>query len=70
MIDDFGDEWRYDYQNFDRLKLEENFQQYFAIFLGTLFQKLVKVLIWGVDLVWARFVAPKVGLLNCGTRSN
>ena len=40
VIDDFGDEWRrYDYQNFDRLKLEENFQQYFAIFPWHLISK-------------------------------
>ena len=67
VIDDFGDEWRrYDYQNFDRLKLEENFQQYFAIFPWHLISKTSE----GFDMGcgsgrWAHFVAPRVGLLNC-----
>ena len=67
VIDDFGDEWRrYNYQNFDRLKLEENFQQYFAIFPWHLISKTSE----GFDMGcgsgrWAHFVAPRVGLLNC-----
>ena len=67
VIEDFGEEWtKYDYTNLDKENLFENFQQYFDIFpWGN-----ISLESEGFDMGcgsgrWAKFVAPKVGRLNC-----
>lgn len=67
IIQEFGDEWtKFDYGNIDEKKLKENFQQYFDIFP---WDSLPRDAV-GFDMGcgsgrWAKFVAPKVGRLNC-----
>ena len=67
VIKDFGNEWKeYDYQSFNNKKLYENFEQYFSIFPWKSLPKNSE----GFDMGcgsgrWAKFVAPRVGTLNC-----
>lgn len=67
VIKEFGDEWtKFNYNDVDWHKLEDNFNQYFDIFPWDLLTKNSV----GFDMGcgsgrWARFVAPKVGTLNC-----
>jgi hypothetical protein len=36
VIEDFGDEWtKFNHEALDNVKLKENFDQYFGIFLGS-----------------------------------
>lgn len=67
VIDGFGDEWtRFDQSNIPEVELKNIFNNYFSIFP---WNKLPKNSV-GFDLGcgsgrWAKFVAPKVGLLHC-----
>jgi len=67
VIEEFGEEWaRYSYDNIDEEKLYENFQQYFGVFPWQLISDRSE----GFDMGcgsgrWAKFVAPKVKMLNC-----
>lgn len=67
VIDEFGQEWsRFSYEQFNIDTLEKNFQQYFDIFPW----RVLAAQSEGFDMGsgsgrWARFVAPKVGRLNC-----
>ena len=67
VVREFGEEWKkFDYGDFDHLKLEESFQQYFDIFPWDALPSDAV----GFDMGcgsgrWAMFVAPKVGTLNC-----
>jgi SAM-dependent methyltransferase len=63
----FGDEWaKHDQSSIDPEELAANFERYFSIFPWTSLQSGAV----GFDMGcgsgrWARFVAPKVGTLNC-----
>lgn len=66
-VKSFGDEWqRYDQSGMEENELEKLFKGYFEIFPWNDLPKLAK----GFDIGcgsgrWAKFVAPKVGHLNC-----
>lgn len=67
VIHEFGEEWKkFNYSTIDKIKLKENFDQYFEIFPWDILSKDVV----GFDMGcgngrWAQFVAPYVKTLNC-----
>lgn len=67
VIEEFGDEWiKFNYENMDKQKLKENFNQYFNIFPWDKLREEAEGFDMGCGTGrWAQFVAPKVGTLNC-----
>ena len=67
VIEGFGEEWNsYKYDEAEKEKTYESFQQYFSIFPWDRISETSE----GFDMGcgsgrWAQFVAPKVGRLNC-----
>ena len=67
VIEDFGYEWEaYNQQNIDKMELEKLYLNYFDIFPFEVIGKESK----GFDMGcgsgrWAKFIAPKVKILNC-----
>ena len=72
VIEDFGDEWtKFSYEYLDELELKENFEQYFDVFPWDLLPKDAVGFDMGCGTGrWAKFVAPKVKILNCIDPSN
>ncbi len=66
-VKSFGDEWqRFDQANVSNAELSKGFSEYFSVFPWN----IVDIESVGFDMGcgsgrWARFVAPKVGHLNC-----
>ena len=67
LIREFGEEWKeFNYSEMDPKKLKTSFDAYFSIFPW----KLISNKSVGFDMGcgsgrWAKFVAPRVGHLNC-----
>lgn len=67
VIEEFGEEWeKFDYNEINKDRLKENFDEYFSIFPF----ELINENSIGFDMGcgsgrWAQFIAPKIKKLNC-----